>query len=140
MQQNRSLRIFSFINAPYVLFRLYLSLHLVLPFCFCFCCCYMYNVRRSILTAADRLALIGGASAGNHEMVQLLRLPLLPPPHPIEDMDADDGVAPPLFCVGVLQRPPFFVWPIVLKHCDEVSAYDLRFDLTEGGSGNVSMA
>lgn len=55
-------------------------------------------------------------------MVQLLRVPELPPPQPMDDIEVDDGVAPPLLCVGVLQRPPFFVWPIVLKPWDEVSA------------------
>lgn len=55
-------------------------------------------------------------------MVQLVRVPELPPPHPMDDIEAEDGVSAPLLCVGVLQRPPFLVWPSVLKPCDEVSA------------------
>lgn len=38
--------------------------------------------------------------------------------------------------VGVLHRPFFFVLFIILMHCDDVSAYDLRCDLTDGGNGN----
>lgn len=41
--------------------------------------------------------------------------------------------------VGVLQRL-FFGFVNVFMHCDDVNAYDLRFDLTDGGNGNVSMA
>lgn len=42
--------------------------------------------------------------------------------------------------VGVLLRLPFFGWLSVLMHCDDVSAYDFKLDLTDGGNGNVSMA
>lgn len=41
--------------------------------------------------------------------------------------------------VGVLQRP-FFGFVNVLMHWDEVRAYDFKWDLTDGGNGNVSMA
>lgn len=41
--------------------------------------------------------------------------------------------------VGVLHRP-FFVFVNVLIHWDDVSAYDLRWDFTVGGNGNVSIA
>lgn len=44
-----------------------------------------------------------------------------------------------VLCVGVLQRP-FFVSVREFTHCDDVKAYDLRCDLTDGGNGRVSMA
>lgn len=42
--------------------------------------------------------------------------------------------------VGVLHRPFFFVLLIMLMHCDDVRAYDLRCDLTDGGNGNWFIA
>lgn len=91
----------------------------------------------------DTRAKFSPGRSTNHEMLQLLRVPL--PLEPLQPIDSDEPPPPlatPLFCVGVLQRPPFLPpwWPIVLKHCDEVSAYDFRFDLTDGGSGSVSIA
>lgn len=38
--------------------------------------------------------------------------------------------------VGVLHRPFFFELLMMLMHCDDVRAYDLRCDLTDGGNGN----
>lgn len=43
-----------------------------------------------------------------------------------------------LCCVGVLHL--FFGLVNVFIHWDDVSAYDFRCDLTDGGSGSVSMA
>lgn len=42
--------------------------------------------------------------------------------------------------VGVLHRPFFFELLMMLMHCDDVRAYDLRCDLTDGGNGNWFIA
>lgn len=44
-----------------------------------------------------------------------------------------------LLWVGVLHRL-FFVLVNVLMHCDDVSAYDFKCFLTDGGNGSVSIA